>query len=377
VKKIIIAGAGFAGISAANSVKRTLSSECQVTVFDKNEYTTMLPSLPDVSGGVIDRAMSTGDIRGLLPPGTELVKEEIKRIDLDAQNVSADKGEYNYDYLLISAGSVTEFFGFKDNKQDIYTLDSLQSALKIKQEFARYLDVTERPVVVISGAGFTGLEAACALREYSKGRSKDVDMVLVEKTSRVLGSLPEKISGYVETLISGLGFKVVRNSSVKSFNGKDVELTGGEVFKNAFFVWTAGTRISIEHISGEFKSLNDGRIIADEFLRVPGYENVFVAGDCAAIKNGNGYLRKAVNFAVYSGKSAGKNIALSIMGKKLEKFKPVDLGWVIPLYPSSVGNVMGVTVKGKLGLMLHYFMCGYRNYSFKNMFAYFLKALKI
>jgi NADH dehydrogenase len=358
MKNIIIAGAGFAGISAAKVLSRSPggSAECQITVFDKNEYTTMLPTLPDVAGSKIDTGMARGYTCGLLPHGTAFVNEEVNKIDFNAQSVSTQLKDYKYDYLLLSAGSVTDFYGFEMNRPKIYTLASLKDASKIKQDFAAYLNAAKSPVVVISGAGFTGLETASALREYAQALSKDVNIVLIEKSGRILGNMPEKMSSYTESFIAGLGLNVIRNSSINSFNGGDVELSTGEVFKDAFFIWTAGSRRSIENISGSFTPLSDGRTIVNEYLQLPEYNNVFAAGDCAAIKDGNKYLRKAVNFALYSGRAAGENIARALKNRALKKFKPVDLGWVIPLYPSSIGNIMGINIKGKLGLRLHYLM---------------------
>jgi NADH dehydrogenase len=378
VKRIIIAGAGFTGISALKPLGRfaRTAPECEIIVFDKNAYTTMIPLLPDVAAKRINQNLTKVIIEDLLPERVLFVNEEIKKIDLDAQSIAAGSKDYEYDYLLLSAGSITNYFGFNQHLDSIFVLDSLTGALKIEKAFSEYLRNRKSPILLISGAGFTGIETACALKAYTETKSKAIDVVLVEKTDKVLGNLPVKVSTYVESLISDLGFKVVMNSSVSSFDGHNITLETGEVFEDVFFIWTSGTRRALQDITGSFTSLNDGRVIVNEFLQVLGYGNVFAAGDSAALKSGTANLRKAVAFSAASGKSAGGNIVRSLKNKRLKKYRPVDLGWIIPLYPSSIGRLLGVNVKGRLGISLQYLACGYRSHGLKNRIGYSLQALR-
>jgi NADH:quinone reductase (non-electrogenic) len=378
MKRIIIAGAGFAGISALRHLRRFTgtSPEYEVMVFDKNDYTTMIPSLPDVAAKRIGQDLAKASMGDLLPRRVLFKKEEINKIDLDAQSISAGFEDYGYDYLLLSAGSITNYYGFNQNLSSIFVLDSLAEALRIEEAFGKYLSERESCTLLISGAGFTGIEIACFLKEYAKANSKLIRVILVEKTARVLGNMPAAVGGYVESLISDLGFDVVVNSSVVSFDGTAVTLETGEVYEDVFFIWTSGTKRAIEDISGGFNSLPDGRMFVNEFLQVSGYENVFAAGDCAAIKSGDAYLRKAAAFSVSSGATAGKNIMRSLENRPLRTFRPIDLGWIIPMYPSSIGKLFGIPVRGRFGLGLHYLTDGYRTHDLKSMMGYFALGLR-
>jgi NADH dehydrogenase len=378
MKRIIIAGAGFAGISALKHLGKSnlVSPEYEIMVFDKNDYTTIIPSLPDVAARRMGPDLPQANIKKLLPKRARFISENINRIDLDAQVVSTGYNDYEYDYLLLSAGSITNFYSFSDHLSNVFVLDSLTEASRIAGAFGEYLKNRESHTLIISGAGFTGIEIACFLKENAKASSKAIKVILVEKAARVLGNLPQDVSGYVESLMSDLGFDIVKNSSVISFNGNDVTLETGEVFEDVFFIWTSGTKRAIEDIYGGFVSLPDGRMQVNEFLQVSGYENVFAAGDCAAIKSGDAYLRKAVAFSVSSGAKAGKNIERSLKIMPLKKFRPVDLGWVIPLYPSSVGKALGVPIRGRLGLGLTYLLCGYRAHDLESGLGYLTLGLK-
>jgi NADH:quinone reductase (non-electrogenic) len=378
MKRIIVAGAGFAGISAIKHLVKfaSTSPQYEIMVFDKNDYTTIIPSLPDVAAKRMRQDLPKADLVSLLPAKVLFANEEITKIDLDAQSISAGLKDYDYDYLLLSAGSVTNFYGFDQHLNSIFVLDSLTEAIKIEEAFGKYLKSRESHTLLISGAGFTGIETACFLNAYAKANSKTIKVILVEKTAKVLGNLPAAIGGYVEPLISGLGFDVIKKSSVISFDGNDVTLETGEVIEDVFFVWTSGTKRAIEDIGGGFISLPDGRMQVNKFLQVSGYDNVFAAGDCAAIKSGDAYLRKGVSFSVASGATAGRNIVRSLKNMPLKKFRPLDTGWVIPMYPSSIGKLLGIPVRGKLGLGLSYLACGYRAHDLKGRIGYLTLGLK-
>jgi NADH:quinone reductase (non-electrogenic) len=378
MKRVIIAGGGFAGLSAAKPLGRYIRNahDAEIIIFDKNDYSAMIPSLPDIAGGRLRPGTLKVKIRKQLPRGVEFRQEEIQKIDLDARTVTTHFAEYHYDYLIFCPGSVTNFFGFDQQLDRVFVLDSLEGALSLKEEFDAYLKNCESCTLVISGAGFTGIEAACCLAARARKKSRPLSVFLVEKSDRVLGNLAEQVSRYVDSLISKLEFNTIRSSSIKTFEGSTITLETGEVFKDAFFVWTSGSKRKIENVSGKFSALPDGRLMVNKCLQLPEHENVFVAGDGAAIASRNGYRRKGVAFSVGSGRRASRNVVRSIEDRRLRAYRPIDIGWQIPLYPSGIGNLLGVTVKGRLALSFHYFACAIRIHSLTSRISYALMGLK-
>ncbi|MFC1484933.1 NAD(P)/FAD-dependent oxidoreductase [bacterium] len=367
MKKIIIIGGGFAGIQAAKQISKLKNVEC--ILFDNKEYTVMKPSLPDVIGGTIEDDFLVEKIVKLIPKKILFKKEKVGKIDLINKSIVTDTGNYKYDYLIIASGSRSNFYKFDQNLNKLYKLDFLEDALRIKNDFLDYISNTSKPTVVISGASFTGIELACALFSLSVSKKKHVKIILIERAN-LLGPLPLNIRDYMRNYIFSLGFILIEECEVISFDGKNIKLNNNQSFDNVFFCWCAGVKISISDIAGNHSGLPDGRIIVNEFLQIPERKEVFAVGDSAAIKNKDMYLRRAVNFSIYSGKIAGRNIFNIISNKKLKKFYPLDLGWIIPIYNSSIGKVLGITIKGRIGLRLHYFMCALRNYNLKNKFFY-------
>jgi len=378
--KIVISGGGFSGRNAVKQLKSLYGSfpDTQILLFDKNDYTTMIPSLPDVAGDRINGRFLTEKIKSLIPPNVTFIQEKINKIDLSRKIIHGENNNYTYDYLVLATGSVTNFYGFNQHLENIHTLDTLEKAELLKKKLKEQLKNNQEINIVIVGGGYTGIELACELRLLCKKEKNPRPVYIVEKAPGILGAMPDKIKKYVFERINNMGISVITGKGVEEFNGKDIKLTGGDRIENVFLCWCAGTKFAIPEMIGNHQTIPDGRIIVNPFLQLPEHKEVFVCGDSAAIRFEEKYLRKAVNFAIYSGTRAGKNLRNLILKKPLHPFKPVDLGWVIPLCTDSIGKIFnGITIKGNPGLRLHYFMCGYRNYNFRNFIKYVNMAFKL
>ena len=78
----------------------------------------------------------------------------------------------------------------------------------------------------------------------------------------------------------------------------------------------------------------------------------------------------AAQFAIMEGTCAAGNIIKSIQGKNLLAYRPVDLGFIIPMANyKSCGRVLGMNLRGRIPTIMHYLMCIYRVYGFKNKAA--------
>lgn len=376
MKKIVVIGGGFAGNAACKSLTLGLAeAEAEIFLIDKNSYTTMLPSLPDLVGSRVTRNSMTREFSDMLPKRIKFINENVTTVSLPEKKIKTDKGTYEYDYLIFAPGSVTNFFDFNQSMDRVRKMDCLDDAENIRSVFIDELDAGKFRRIVISGAGFTGMELACNLRHILKSRGKSMDIVMVERAKRILPMVSEKLADYVEKNMNTLGINIMKDHFITEFDGKDVVLNTGEKLEDVFFCWCSGVKVPFKP-EGEYKTLPDGRVQVDDFLRVTGYPEAYVAGDCAGIKQGEMYLRRAVNFASMSGKQAAENIVRSIKGLPLQKAKILDLGWVIPLYITSIGVAFGHEIKGRKGVSMHYLMCGLKNYSLSNFISYGLYAFK-
>jgi NADH dehydrogenase len=95
--------------------------------------------------------------------------------------------------------------------------------------------------------------------------------------------------------------------------------------------------------------------------------NCFVAGDTAYFPDKKSFLRMAVMFAIYEGRISAENVLRSIEGRQLKAYKPLDLGYIIPMSNNrSCGVVLGFKLKGFIPTVLHFIMCVYRLRGIKN-----------
>jgi NADH dehydrogenase len=120
-KRIVILGAGFAGIQAAAELDRKVgrSGEIEVTLISDQNYFLFTPLLPQIASSNIDQrhiAQAIRDLRGARK--FRFLRASVKSIDLDRQEVHTDYGPSDqlsvipipYDYLIVAPGSRTDYF---------------------------------------------------------------------------------------------------------------------------------------------------------------------------------------------------------------------------------------------------------------------------
>ena len=370
----VILGAGFAGRQACRALSFPGS---EVLLFDPNRLTVMLPALPDLAGDWVPEEILTRPLKELLPRNVRHIRERVTSIDLDEKTVSTGDSVFPFDHLLIASGSITDFHGFDQHLDAVHRLDSLESALRIRDEFNAYLADCAHPHLVIAGGGYTGLELAASLRFRSIANGTPCRVTIADPSEQILSFLPEAERNRMTTFLAQIGIEVLNKCNVTAFDGHNVSL--GEMnFKQVFFCWAGGSKLSIPDIKGSVTQQRDGRLVVRPDLSLPDYPDVFAAGDSAAILQNGQPIRKAINFAYYGGLRAGKNIACRLNNRPTRTFRPIDLGWVIPLHQESTGKMLStLPLRGQPGLRLHYFMCGLRNYSVANFIGFTKMSLKL
>jgi len=359
----VIIGGGFAGLQACRALAR---DSIGVLLIDPRPGPVMLPALPDVAGGWVPERITHRPFNEILPTNVVHLPWSVSAIDLDASSVVADGETIAYRQLLIAAGSVPNFYDSPFPRDRLYPLGTLEDALRIRQDFAAYLRETDHPHVLVSGTGYTGLELAMSLFFRAKAAGKPCRVTIVDPTPILLPSLPDRQRRYVLDFLVSQGAEVRLGVAVESFDGRRA-VAGGQPYDDIFYCWAAGSTFAVPELKGNVERLRDGRLKVAADLSLPGYPHVFAAGDSAAINRNGQALRKAVNFAYYGGRHAGRNLARQRAGRPTRPFHPVDLGWIVPFHATSIGRLPGnLWIRGPLGVRLHHLMCGLRNYSFKN-----------
>jgi NADH dehydrogenase len=360
-QRIIILGAGFAGLSLA----RKLSSSglnLDILLVDKKDVSDFLPLLPDLIG------------RNLHPDYLSINLEQFCRkikckflladclgVDLTRKEVRLSRGIFAYDYLVMASGSETNFYGNEVIKNCAHTLDSVADARKIIQA----LKQRSYDNYIVCGGGYTGVEAATNLQVFLIKNKINKRVIIIERAPKILSMVPEWMQAYVKLNLNQLGIEIFTDSVIEKAENSSVYLNNNRSFPNAFLIWVAGVKTAAYIQDLQVEKNAQGRIKTDDFLRLN--DSCFVAGDAAYFNAGGNYLRMAIQFAITQGDQAADNLIRSIKGKQLVQFKPRDLGYIIPLANNKAcGQIMGFDFKGFFPLLLHYSMCIYRSYGLRS-----------
>ncbi|MBN2482854.1 MAG: FAD-dependent oxidoreductase [Candidatus Omnitrophica bacterium] len=363
-KKVVIVGGGFAGINALKTLARSTPTDLEITLVDTRRSSQFLPLLPDIIGKRIPArylqyplAKIAGDCRA------RFVCDEVIAIDTQKSILEMRQGKLDYDYLIISPGTVTNFYGNDVLKEQAYTFNDIDEVKKIVEVLKR----NEYSRFIIAGGGYTGIELATNIRAYLDRNNQNKTITIVEKTSSLLGPLPEWIKKHVERNLDQLKIGRIYNATVKDCQNKRIELSDGQVFEDAMFLWVSGVRTPFFCAGLTAQKLPQNRLPVDRYLRLEGRENIFVAGDTAYFEYHGVPLRLSVQAAVTQGQCAGRNLIRSIQDQRLIPYQPCDLGYVVPLANDrAYGVALGVKVKGRIGMFLHYILSIYRSYGMKN-----------
>ncbi len=360
-KTVLIIGGGFAGLSAAGVLSK-YRDKLKVVVVDKSGQSDFLPMLPDVIGRRIPAKYLSGNIRDLSRKnGFEFIADEVIGLDLINKTARTVSRELKYDYVIIASGSETNFYGNTQIQSNAYKLDSASDAQKIYDAVAK----NNYQSYLIGGGGYTGIEVATNLRAYLHKKGIKNRIIIIERASSILGLLPQWMKDYVSVNLRKLDIEVMVNSAIEKVEGSKIMLGGGVFFDNAMLIWAAGVKTAGFIQNLDVKKNPQGRIFTDEYLKVD--DSCFVAGDTACVLHNSGILRMAVQFAIMQGERAAVNVLKSIQGKKLIKFCPVDLGYIIPMANNrSCGVVLGINLKGFIPTLFHYIMCLYRLGGFRD-----------
>ncbi len=385
-KKIVIVGAGYAGILTAKKLAKRLKKhdDISITIIDKNPFHTMLTELHEVAANRVDEDSIKISLKKVFAGRRVNVKlDNITSIDFNGKKVVGTQETYSYDYLVLAAGSKPTFFGIPGAEEYSKKLWSYDDAVQLREHIhdsfrkaSREPRVEERRRLLtfyVVGAGFTGVEMVGELAEYAPilcenfGINRDeVTLVNVDGLSRAIPNLTEKLSAKVAKRLEKMRVKLVLNTFVSSVGEDFIELKQNDKvtrYSCGTVIWAAGIQSAdITKDAGATLELQrGGRIQVDNHLRSVKDQSVYVIGDnMYYIAEGEERpVPQMVENCEQSSDTCAHNIVTAITGKgEMEVYKPSFHGVMV-----CIGGRYGVA---HVGLPGHFF-------SLPSFFAMFAK----
>jgi NADH dehydrogenase len=299
--RVVVVGAGFGGLTLARALRR---APVDVTLVDRNNYHLFTPLLYQVASALLSPGEIAQPVRKLVRPvrNCEFRLGDVTAIDLDAKVVRTDRGELVYDYLVVAAGSVNNYFGNRSLEQRSLNLKQLPDAIGLRNEVlerleeAGWSESAERRKTLLTfavvGGGPTGVEFAGALSELLRlvlrkdFRGFDVSearVVLLEGSDRLLGAFHPSLSEAALRSLRRKRVEVWLNALVEEVRPGEIDLTDGRRLTAESIVWTAGVRGSDVGRMLGVEPDRQGRVPVEPTLQLPGRPEVLVIGDLAGL----------------------------------------------------------------------------------------------
>ncbi len=304
MKKIVIIGAGYAGVLTAKKLAKRLKKrdDVTITIIDKNPFHTILTELHEVAAGRVDEDSIKISLKKVFAGRKVDVKmDTVQSIDFNNRLVSGLCAQYEYDILVLAAGSRPTYFGVTGADINAFQLWSYEDAVKLKEHIlhcfrkaACETDPEEKKKLLtfyVVGAGFTGTEMVGELAEYVPilcdqfeiDRSQ-VQIYNVDILPRVVPILPEKLSDKITRRLHKMGVSILLNTGVVSIGEDYIEMKIGDSLRRdstRTVIWVAGIE-SAEITTQAAKTLPSakrGRILSDAYLRSTENDSVYIVGD--------------------------------------------------------------------------------------------------
>ncbi|MDR1912914.1 MAG: NAD(P)/FAD-dependent oxidoreductase [Clostridiales bacterium] len=306
MKRIVIVGAGYAGVLTAKHLAKSLKKfkkqdEFEVTIIDKHKFHTMLTELHEVAAcRVEEESIKISLDKVFAGRAVNIVTDYVNEIDVEGKVIKGQKSEYPYDYVVVAAGSKPTFFNVKGAVENTFTLWSYEDAIKLREHIQNMfrkavseLDERKKKELLtfyVVGAGFTGVEMMGELAEYVpvlcdrfEIDPKMVSLIEVDLLERVCTILPNKQSAKVARRLNKMGVNLMLKTDISEVGADYIVYKHNNqehTVKTNTVIWTAG--IESADLSRGLESLPQagrGRIVTDEYLRSIANPSVYVAGD--------------------------------------------------------------------------------------------------
>ena len=397
---VVIVGGGFGGLHAALSLGE---APVKVTLIDKRNFHLFQPLLYQVATGGLSPAEISSPLRSILnkQQNTTVLMGEVQDVDPQQQKIFLNKGEINYDTLIVATGVSHHYFGNEQWAPTAPGLKTVEDALEMRRRIFMAFEAAEKEhdadkrrawlTFVIVGGGPTGVELAGAISELAYSTLKkdfrnidtaEAKIILVEGMDRVLPPYSPDLSAKAEESLVKLGVEVRTKALVTNIADKLVTIRQGEeteIVEARTVLWAAGVKASAmggilaTHTGAELDRV--GRVMVEQDLSIKGYPQIFVLGDLANFTKPDGKpLAGVAPVATQEGKYVADLIVKRLEGKTSPAFEYNDAGSLSVIgRHSAVADFGKIKMSGFFAWLIWVFVHIYYLIEFDNKLVVFIQ----
>ena len=346
-KRVVIVGGGFGGLRLANKLR---NSDFQVVLVDRNNYHQFPPLIYQIASAGIEPSSISFPFRKIFQRRKNFFYRmaEVRSIFPKHKIIQTSIGKVHYDYLVLAAGSTTNFFGNQHVEEEAMPMKNVSEAMGLRNAL---LDNFERALtcageqerrellnVVIVGGGASGVEIAGALSEmknfvlpkdYPDLPSNLMHIYLIEAGDRLLASMSRESSAKVERYLRSMGVDVQLGKMVTDYKDHRVVMKDGSSIPTRTFIWVSG--VAAQPVGNLPETLlgRGRRIKVDAYNRVEGLDGVFCIGDQCIMTADEAYPGghpQLAQVAIQQGTLLARNLVRLEAGEELVPFRYKNLG---------------------------------------------------
>ncbi|MCK1650578.1 NAD(P)/FAD-dependent oxidoreductase [Bradyrhizobium sp. 149] len=327
--RIIIIGAGFAGMYAALSAARLRDiqgvspEQLEIALVAPEPVLVVRPRLYEpkpetLSAPLLDvlKAIDVAYVQG----SAEAINTEAQTVEI--ATAKGTRKKLSYDRLVVATGSRLFRPNIPGLAEHGFSVDTIDDAIALDKHLhglAKRPAANGRDTVVVAGGGFTGIEAATEMPARLRdilGTNARTRIVIVERNNAIAPDMGEGARPIIEEALRKVGVETRLGAGVASLDGSGVTLSDGERIETETVIWAAGIRAA--PLTGQIPAGRDnfGRLLVDRDLRVPGVAGVFATGDAAraACDDEGNHALMSCQHATRMGAFAGNNAAAELLG---------------------------------------------------------------
>jgi NADH dehydrogenase len=372
--RVLILGGGFGGLYAALKLEKTLARDpdLEVTLVNRDNFFLFTPMLHEVAASDLDVTNIVNPVRKLLRR-VHFFDGDVESIDLRSRRVVVSHGietphphELEYDHLVLTLGSITNFYNLPGLEERALTMKTLGDAIHLRNRLIEHLEEAdfdcceelrvELLTFVVAGGGFAGVETAAALNDFVRQairfyphlKEEMLRVVLINSGPVILPELSDKLGVYAQKKLGQRGVEILINSTVRGCSDHGVELADGAILNTRTLIWTAG--ISPNPLLETLPCQKErGRVVVNEYLEVPDWPGVWALGDCALVPDltTGKFCPPTAQHAAREGKVVAHNIAALIRGGRKKPFVFSTIGQLAAIgRRTGVANIKGINFSG-------------------------------